>query len=172
MKLSANEEYGLRCLLRLGQAGPGGSLTIPEISEAEGMSEAYVAKLLRVLRRGEFVKAVRGNVGGYSLARPADQIILSDVMNVLGQRVFQEDFCETHSGQMTSCVRAVDCSLRVLWRDIQAAVDRVFQRTTLEDLFRSEKQMVAWVEGLKHFAAVQPESTKAQVTSLRRIGTT
>jgi Rrf2 family transcriptional regulator, iron-sulfur cluster assembly transcription factor len=51
MKLSANEEYGLRCLLRLGYAGEGGSLTIPEISHAEGVSPAYAAKILRILRR-------------------------------------------------------------------------------------------------------------------------
>src|SRR5918999_4402112 len=130
MKLTSHEEYGLRCLLRLGQEGAGGSLTIPEISEAEGISQAYVAKLLRMLRRGGLVKAARGNVGGYSLARPADQIILSDVMNTLGQPLFESNFCDTHSGQMKNCVRAVDCSLRVVWREVQAAVDQVLRRTT------------------------------------------
>jgi len=57
MKLSANEEYGLRCLVRIGYAGKGGSLTIPEMSQAEGVSPAYAAKILRVLRKGGFVKA-------------------------------------------------------------------------------------------------------------------
>ena len=70
MKLSANEEYGLRCLVRIGYAGDGGSLTIPEISVAEGVSPAYAAKILRVLRKGGFVKAARGKDGGYTLARP------------------------------------------------------------------------------------------------------
>ena len=67
MKLTSHDEYGLRCLIRLGQAGPGGRLTIPEISRAEGISEAYAAKLLRILRLGGFVTAARGP-GGYSLA--------------------------------------------------------------------------------------------------------
>jgi Rrf2 family protein len=159
MKLSSHEEFGLRCLVRLGQQGQSGNLTIPEISEAEGISQAYAAKLLRLLRRSGLVKAARGNVGGYSLARPAGEILLSDVMNVLGQRVFEEHFCDTHSGQMVNCARALDCSLRVLWREIQAAVDQVLRKTTLEDLFRDEKQMVAWVEGLKHFVAVPREGT-------------
>ena len=57
MKLTANEEYGLRCLVRLGQEGPGGRLTIPEISHAEGVSAAYAAKILRMLRQGGFVTA-------------------------------------------------------------------------------------------------------------------
>ena len=75
MKLTSHEEYGMRCLICLAQAGPGGKLTIPEISHAEGVSEAYVGKLMRLLRIGGFVTAARGS-GGYSLARPARQIVL------------------------------------------------------------------------------------------------
>ena len=74
MKLGANEEYGLRCLVRIGYAGKGGSLTIPEMSHAEGVSPAYAAKILRVLRKGGFVKAERGKEGGYTLARPPDRL--------------------------------------------------------------------------------------------------
>src|SRR3989454_12406281 len=69
MKLSAQEEYGLRCLLRLASAGEGGTLTIPEIGRAEALSIAYVAKLMRILRQGKFVKSVRGQTGGYKPAR-------------------------------------------------------------------------------------------------------
>ena len=147
MKLTAHEEYGLRCLIRLGQAGPGGRLTIPEISSAEGLSEAYVGKLLRLLRLGGFVTAARG-VGCYSLARPASRIVLRDVMAVLGERLFGDDFCETHVGERETCVRNVDCSLRVLWRTLQRAVDDVLKRTTLEHLLCSERQMTAWVRTL------------------------
>ena len=92
MKLTANEEYGLRCLVRIGYAGEGGSLTIPEISQAEGVSPAYAAKILRVLRKGGFVKAARGKDGGYTLARPAEAIVIGDVMDVLGGRIFESRF--------------------------------------------------------------------------------
>lgn len=146
MKLTSHEEYGLRCLIRLAQQGPGGKLTIPEIGKAEGVSEAYVGKLLRTLRLGGFVKAARGT-GGYSLVRPASDIVLGDVMSVLGDRLFESNFCATHSGQMENCVRSVDCSLRVLWRAVQAAVDDVLQKTTLQDLLRNEQQMITWIKG-------------------------
>ena len=56
MKLSAQEEYGLRCLLRVASAGDGGSVTIPAIAEAEALSIAYVGKLMSVLRQSEFVR--------------------------------------------------------------------------------------------------------------------
>ena len=152
MKLTSHEEYGLRCMIRLGQQGPGGRLTIPAISIAEGVSEAYTGKLLRMLRLGGLVTAARGT-GGYSLARPASQIIIGDVMTVLGGRLLGADFCEVHSGPMEDCVRSVDCSLRVLWRTVQAAVDDVLGRTTLQDLLSNEQQMITWVKGLGKFAS-------------------
>ena len=67
MKFSAQEEYGLRCLLQLGRQAEKGSMTIPEISSAEGLSGPYVAKLMRVLRQGGFVQSTRGQVGEVSV---------------------------------------------------------------------------------------------------------
>src|SRR5947209_4696624 len=112
MKLSANEEYGVRCLVRLGYASfEGQGLTIPEISQAEGVSPAYAAKILRDLRKGGFVKAARGKDGGYTLARPAESISIGEVMDALGGRIFESNFCASHSGQAAICTRSVDCSV-------------------------------------------------------------
>jgi Rrf2 family iron-sulfur cluster assembly transcriptional regulator len=143
MKLSANEEYGVRCLVRLGWAPQG--LTIPEISQAEGVSPAYAAKILRVLRKGGFVKAERGKEGGYTLARQPEEIAIGDVMDVLGGRLFETGFCDSHSGQHAICTRSVDCSVRSLWRAVQVAVDQVLRQTTLRDLLQNEQEMNSWV---------------------------
>jgi Rrf2 family protein len=146
MKLSANEEYGLRCLVRLGYAAYAGEgLTIPEISQAEGVSTAYAAKILRALRKGGFVKAARGKDGGYTLARPAEEIVIGDAMNALGGRLFESDFCDSHSGQVPICTRSVDCSVRSLWRAVQVAVDGVLSKATLRDLLQKEEDMNSWV---------------------------
>ena len=79
MKLSAQEEYGLRCLLRVGRRH-GRQPHDPELSRPEGISEPNVAKMMRVLREGGFVQSTRGQAGGYSLARPADQINVGEVL--------------------------------------------------------------------------------------------
>jgi Rrf2 family protein len=143
MKLSANEEYGMRCLVRLGYAEQG--LTIPEISQAEGVSPAYAAKVLRTLRKAGFIKAARGKEGGYTLARPAESIVIGDVMDLLGGRLFESTFCDDHSGQAAICTRSVDCSVRSLWRAVQVAVDQVLSKTTLRDLMQNEEAMNSWV---------------------------
>src|SRR6516162_10837833 len=99
MKVSAQEEYGLRCLMRLAQAGVDHSLTIPEIAVAEGLSGPYVAKLLAVLRQAGLIESVRGRAGGYRLARPAADIRLGAVLRVLGEPLFADpEYCQRHAG--------------------------------------------------------------------------
>ncbi len=159
MKLSAHEEYGLRCLLRIGLARKDESLTIPEISQAEALSPSYTAKLLRMLRRGGFIKSARGKDGGYTLARPAEQIVIGDVIGVLGGRLFEsKNFCHEHTGQMKVCTRSVDCSVRSLWQTVQSVVDDVLSRTTLQDMLRTEGEMNTWVKSIP---------TSSQLTSIQ-----
>src|SRR5437867_11211941 len=141
MKLSAQEEYGLRCLLRLASAGEGQSLTIPEIGRAEALAMAYVAKRMRSLRQGEFVKSVRGQTGGYTLARSPENIPVGEVLAVLGGRLFEPGFCDQFSGLKRLCTHSVDCSIRSLWRAVQDAVDAVLAGITLRDMLQRESTM-------------------------------
>ncbi len=159
MKLSAQEEYGLRCLLRIARQGQEGSLTIPEISQAEGISSFYVAKLMRILRRGGFVKSARGQAGGYTLSRPASQIVVGEALALLGGRLFEPDFCKEHTGNENLCTNTVDCSIRSLWRAVQLVVDQVLARTTLKDLVSNEQDMTTWVGTLVNISAGRTEST-------------
>lgn len=137
MKLSSHEEYGLRCLLQVAHQGANGSATIPEISRHEGISIAYVAKLMRILRQGGFVKAVRGKTGGYMLALPPERICVGDALTLLGGRIYEDDFCERHAGALLDCAHSTGCSVRSLWRAVQGAVDGVLRKTTICDLLRS-----------------------------------
>jgi Rrf2 family protein len=151
MKLSAQEEYGLRCLLRVASAGEGESLTIPEIGRAEALSIAYVAKLMRILRRGKFLKSVRGQTGGYALARKAENIPVGEVLATLGGRLFEPGFCDQFPGLERLCTHSVDCSIRSLWRAVQSAVDSVLAGITLGDLLQKESDMtVQLLSAAKH----------------------
>jgi len=143
MKLTSQEEYGLRCLLRLAREGEGESLTIPKISQKEGISNFYVAKLMRILRRGGLVKSVRGQAGGYALARPADRIVVGEALAILGGRLYEPAFCEEHAGSESSCTNSVDCSVRSLWRAVQQVIDQVLSKTTLKDLLANEQEMTS-----------------------------
>lgn len=159
MKLTSQEEYGLRCLLRLAREGEGGSLTIPKISQKEGISNFYVAKLMRILRRGGLVKSVRGQAGGYALSRGADKIVVGEALAILGGRLYDPGFCEEHSGSESSCTNSVDCSVRSLWRAVQQVIDQVLSKTTLKDLLSNEQEMTSWTGHLVKVTPVQVGST-------------
>ena len=141
MKFSSQEEYGLRCLLRIGQSKSPTGLTIPEISQLEGLSTANVGKILRALRLGGFIESTRGQTGGYKLSRTPDEIIIGEVLAILGGRFFEEDFCSDHSGTEMICTHTIDCSLRSLWRTIQILLDSVLGKMTLKDLLGNEEHV-------------------------------
>src|SRR5260370_12054160 len=140
MRLTGQEEYGLRCLLQVAR-GQEGSLTTPQIAEREGLTEAHVHKLMRLLRRAGLVKSVRGRKGGYQLARPAEQINVGVVLASLGGSLYSTDFCGQHAGNERICVRNDDCSIRSLWIAVDQAVQRALSQTQLSDLLRSEPEM-------------------------------
>src|SRR5262245_38326540 len=143
MKITAQEEYGLRCLLRLAQAEPGQSLTLPEVAAAEGLSVPYAAKLLSVLRQGGLIESVRGRSGGYRLARPPASIGLGSLLLVLGEPLFDEPgYCERHAGTAATagagCVHHGSCSLRPLWLTLEQWIRGTLDQITLADLLQSE----------------------------------
>jgi Rrf2 family transcriptional regulator, iron-sulfur cluster assembly transcription factor len=164
MKLSAQEEYGLRCLLQMASRGDEASLSIPEISKAEGLSVPNVAKLMRLLRIAGFVKSVRGQSGGYTLAKPASTILVGEVLEALGGKLFGTRFCDRHSGLESSCVHNSDCSMRALWQGLQHMLEKVLFKATLADLLQKESTMQAMLEQ-KHGALILPEPLYTKIAN-------
>lgn len=140
MKITAQEEYGLRLLIRIASCREEEGMSIPQLSEAEGLTPHYVAKLARVLRMGGFINSTPGNKGGYVLAKASAQININEVLKTLGGPLYTNEFCGSHSGTMKICTHSVDCSSRSLWQMIQFIVDRFLNQVTLYDLVNPEKE--------------------------------
>jgi Rrf2 family protein len=141
MKLSSQEEYGLRCLLQIARQGDAGSLTIAEMSQREGITAPNVAKIMRILRRAGLVQSTRGKAGGYRLVRPPSQVPVGEALAALGGRLFDATFCDRHSGSEDHCLNTSDCSIRPVLRHVQDAVDQVLARLTLQSLLRPESEV-------------------------------
>lgn len=148
MKFSTQEEYGLRCLLRVAREAGEKGLTIPEISKAEGITTHNTAKILRALRLGGFLASSRGQIGGYTLSRPADEILVKDVLDSLGGKLFDDDYCSDHSGTSTMCTHSVDCSVKSLWQMLQSAVDGVLKDFTIKDLISGDDNIVKQISNI------------------------
>ncbi len=160
MKITAQEEYGLRILVRIAGCKDKDGLSIPQLSAAEGLSSHYVAKLTRFLRLEGFINSTPGYKGGYVLARPAKEIIINKVLKALGGCLFDTSFCGLHAGTLKLCTHSVDCSTRSLWQMIQFAVDRLLDKITLHDLVNAEK------ESAKILSRVMEQDNK-EIESLR-----
>ena len=115
-------------------------MSIPQLTETEGLSSHYIAKLTRTLRMSGFINSTPGHKGGYVLAKDSKQIIIRDVLSALGGVLYDQQFCAMHTGALKLCTNSIDCSARSLWQMVQFAVDRVLSQITLFDLANSEEE--------------------------------
>jgi Rrf2 family iron-sulfur cluster assembly transcriptional regulator len=140
MKITAQEEYGLRILIRIAACKSEEGMSIPQLTEAEGLSSHYIAKLTRILRMEGFINSTPGYKGGYVLAVSSKEIKIKKVLEALGGALFDKEFCATHAGALRLCTNSVDCSSRSLWKMIQFTVDQLLDKVTLHDLANKENE--------------------------------
>jgi Rrf2 family protein len=162
MKITAQEEYGLRILIRIARCDDKEGMSIPQLTEAEGLGSHYIAKLTRVLRMAEFINSTPGYKGGYVLAKPARDIIIKDVLKALGGVLFDKDFCGQHAGSVKLCTNSVDCSARSLWQMIQFTVDQLLGSITLHDLANKENASVNMLSRLLEQHEIAPREKLLQ----------
>ena len=142
MKISAQEEYGLRCLVQLASLREGESLTLPQIAELEGISTANAGKLMWLLNKAGFVHSTRGTKGGYFLARPATEIHLNEVIKVLDKEVLSKH-CESYTGVLESCVHKGDCGIRPVIVGLHEIVEHALSQISLAQLVGTESSVDA-----------------------------
>jgi Rrf2 family protein len=141
VKVTALEEYGLRCMVRLARAGHGQALSLAEIGDSEGVSIPYAGRLMGLLKDGGLVTSERGRNGGYTLTRDPAEIPLKDVFDSLGEPLFGSNHCERFqtdggSGGPEGCVHHGDCSVRDVWSAFHRLIEAYLDQITLEDLAR------------------------------------
>lgn len=145
MHITAQEEYGLRCLLRVAKHESGDPMRTQDIAVGEGLSLEYAAKLMRMLKNAGFVSSTRGSAGGYLLAEPARDVTVWQVLEALGGPLYEEKFCDAHTGSQRDCTHSTDCSIRALWRNINGILKEALSAITLADLCRDEGATRAWL---------------------------
>lgn len=129
MQLTLFSDLALRVLM-FTQAAGDRLVTIDEMADAYSISRTHLTKVVNALTRGGYLTAVRGRSGGLRLAKPADQIILGDVI-----RTTEPDFalveCFSTGNQcaITNC-----CKLQVVLDEALQAFLEVLDRRTLASI--------------------------------------
>ena len=129
-KLSTRTRYGLRAVLELAENYGRGPLRLKSIAERQEISVKYLEQLMTVLKSAEIVRGIVGSKGGYLLAKPPDQIKVSDCFNCLEGPVIISECVEDSD----CCHGTIDCVTRELWVEVQDAIITVLRSKTLQNL--------------------------------------
>lgn len=139
MKITSQEEYGLRCLLQVAQLTLKDELaSLDDIATAEHITPDYAAKLLSVLRQRNLVASVRGKRGGYKLTKVPEVIYLDEVIRALSGELFESESCQQFPGNDSKCIHISCCSIRSVWFSISHILFGLLKQITLKDLLEKE----------------------------------
>jgi len=152
MKIAPTWEYGLRCLLQIARAQEEKSLSIPQVAREEGLSVAYVGKLLNRLGKAGIIQGRRGRRGGYVLAKDAAAISLYEVFQALADPLSRFEDCQSYPGALQECIHMVQntCSILPVWRRLDLLVKRTLSSVTLQEVLEegtAYEQNREWVNG-------------------------
>ncbi len=132
LRLTTRIDYGVRALVRLGEIGQGNVLTAAEISQKEGIPIQFLEQILVTLRRSGLIRSVRGPGGGYTLSKPASQLTLKEIFDVLEGSTALIRCLDPLS--LEHCEREGSCTARLLFQKMQDQLDTLLKETSLEDL--------------------------------------
>jgi len=135
MKLTRGGEYGMRGVLYLAHQADGQVSMLAAIAEAQEVPPRFLAKIFQALAKAGIVKSHRGAKGGFSLARPAAEITVKDVVEAI-EGPLTLNVCLAGPGE---CTREKRCSMHAVWEQAQAQLLGVLGRATLADLVQAER---------------------------------
>ncbi|HHX43551.1 MAG TPA: Rrf2 family transcriptional regulator [Chloroflexi bacterium] len=136
MRLGTKVRYGTRALLELALRPQHEMTSLKEIARSQEVSQKYLEHLFSALQVAGLVRSARGPRGGYTLARPAGEITVREIYEVLEGL---DDFAPCTSGPEV-CNRYDICVTHELWERMHEAAMRVLDETTIEDLARAAQQ--------------------------------
>lgn len=140
MRITTWAEYGVICSLHLARRAEDGPVTGRDIASREKLPTDYVEQILLRMRRAGIVTSTRGARGGYTLARPATEITVREIITAAEHMTF-DLHCESHPVDDVRCSAAHECSIRPVWVMLQRRIDEVLDAVRLADLLEAEPQV-------------------------------
>ncbi len=132
MKLSKRSRYGMRLLLDMARHYEEGPVQLGSIARRQDISVKFLEQIIIPLKKGEYVRSVRGPKGGHMLAKSPELVTVGEVVELLeGGRWITE--C---TGNPEFCTQSATCPTRLLWKEATEAMYEKLKATTLADLLR------------------------------------
>ena len=138
MKVSTRVEYGMLALADIAlYSESGSSVSTPEIAEREDISQKYLEQILTHLKQAGLIRAQKGLRGGYTLARSADRIKLSEILNALDNSILEETdpAGQTDGRSLRGAVN--DC----VWSGLNRSITAFAECRTLSDIVQDCREL-------------------------------
>ena len=135
MKLSTRARYGTRALLDLALHHDEEPVMLKDIAQRQQISLQYLEHLITPLLVAGIVRSTRGPKGGVSLARPAKQIAMQEVIQILEGSTAPVDCVDNPK----ICSRSETCVTRDIWDELKKAMNAVLTSITLQDMVERQR---------------------------------
>ena len=139
LQISRQTEYGVRAMLDLVSFPPGSRLQTSNVAQRQAIPESYLIKIVNRLAQVELLQTYRGTEGGISLARPAEEISMLEIVQALEGKT-NLNICSRESAH---CKIFDQCLAFPMWIDLQIIFDQYLESLKLSDLIRSSAQMMS-----------------------------
>jgi len=130
IRLSRITDYGIVLMVQLARSADAGARNARHLAAETELPVPVVSKVLKSLAREGLLTSQRGSKGGYTLARPPDEITVPEMITAL-EGPISLTACSVHPG---ACSQASSCDVREPWQQINAAVHGALEKVTLADL--------------------------------------
>ncbi len=135
MQFTKAEAYGIFGILYLADQPAGKITPLSEISKVQDVPEKFLAKIFQSLSKSGIIRSHRGVKGGFSLARPANEISFREVIEIIHGPYFLakcfnvDEVCDRQN-----------CSVKVLLEKAQTSIMDIFDEHSIADLLKWEKE--------------------------------
>ncbi|MSQ08282.1 MAG: Rrf2 family transcriptional regulator [Dehalococcoidia bacterium] len=130
-------DYGVRLLVYLAQQPEGAYISTGDIARAQHVPEPYLLHICADLQKAGMINSRRGPQGGHKLARSAEEITISDVVNSLDRSLAPLECVE----EPDDCRLSGACSQRLMWSDVEKMLMEHLSHVKVSDLARRQTAM-------------------------------
>ncbi len=143
MRVSSKGDYACRALLSLTlHASDSGPTSVRDIAERTAIPQPYLEQILLALKGAGLVRSKRGVGGGYVLARPPEEIRLSEILAAVDGPISLGDFGEPH--QDGSCDHEGQCVLYAIWKLAGEHMRQLLHGFTLAEVAQVAQGRAPW----------------------------
>lgn len=130
LRLTNAGDYAIRSMIFIASLPEDAVVLRSEICETQKIPSSFMAKILRSLVRAQLLRSTRGVNGGFSLARPAADMTLLDILEAIEGPLGLTD-CVPNPEE---CEHSMNCPANAVWARVQNSIKEILRSATLEDL--------------------------------------